>query len=142
MTIREFKQIGTDGRTALSFGPRCDPPVDELTRMTVFHIRMDDGVPLVLARKQITQLAAWFRSCHVPLELKGPETSVTLRKHPSGYVVVTLAWNGSGPARSVALCREDARATELWLTKIDRDGWVGWKSQPLAVVPTQRTGRT
>lgn len=142
MTIREFKQIGTDGRTALSFGPRCDPPVDDLTRMTVFHIVLDDGVPLVLARKQVTQLAAWFRSCRGPLELTGPQTSATLRKHPSGYVVVTLAWNGSGPARSVALCREDARAVELWLTRIDRHGWEGWLSRLVAVVPKQRSDRS
>lgn len=132
MTIKPFQITGTDGRTVLQFGPRYTRPVDDTTMLSVFHRTLDGGVGVLLEREAIPAIAEWLDDSSDEMLLRGVQTFSVWRKFPSGYITVKCEWHGSGRARTVSLSARDAKSVYWWLTKIDRDGWDGWKTEAAA----------
>ncbi len=128
---RQF--VGKDGRMILEFCSRYARPQDDMTVMNVFHRTTDGGVSVLLEREDIRPLANWFAGTKpflapvTLMELDGTQTRAVFKDY-GPTVGVTVAWKGSGRARSVTLSGEDRRAVAAWLDHIDRNGWEGWKS--------------
>ena len=122
--MNEFRITGTDGRMVLGFRPRRMSGADDVTVMSVFHRAIGGDVAVPLSTAEVIRLADWFGSQEADLQIADDrKVRAWLRRHPSGYAVVTCYGVEFGQSRSTALSAEDARAVHGWLARLVREGW-------------------